>query len=225
MQYLLLSAVVAIAFMIVRGNVRGGSKSTRLGTLLRIALLCGILVAFVAFGWKSGILAIVVAYGTLAVSRSILRPGNFLRVDAITNAMPRNPNQPDQALELLSRQIAELGTRAQSQSFDEFVGSVGKNESDPYDVLITRTLRSVDLRDLLQEYSVDHEALQSVVRNLRMHGAGQWRGGHFVVASAISYPETLRFLLEGRLRGVDSAAQTVTLLAYFESGQPLTTFG
>jgi hypothetical protein len=52
-------------------------------------------------------------------------------------------------------------------------------------------------------------------------GAGQWRGGHFVAASAIAYPQTLRYLLKHRTKRDLPPEVAWKLLKYFESGAAL----
>jgi hypothetical protein len=224
MQYLLLTANAAIAFMIVRGNVREETQGSGLSLLLKIALLAAIVVSFAVFGWKFGLVAVAVTYGALAVSRPILQSRSRGMADGTANPSAGGPGRPDEALRLLSEQIAQPGGRAQAEPFEEFVARSARNEPDPYDSLITQALSRPELQQLLKEHGVDREALHSLVNDLRMERAGQWRGGHFVVASAVSLPETLRFLLDGKKRGVDSATQTVALLDYFEFGRALPSY-
>ena len=63
--------------------------------------------------------------------------------------------------------------------------------------------------------------LQELFNKLIMAGAGQWTCGHWVPASALAYPESLRYLLSRREENIQETA--FNLIMYFEQGSPLQT--
>jgi hypothetical protein len=54
-----------------------------------------------------------------------------------------------------------------------------------------------------------------------MADAGQWTCGHGVAASALAYPESLRYLLGRRSENIQETA--FNLIMYFEQGSSLQT--
>ena len=75
------------------------------------------------------------------------------------------------------------------------------------------------IQAIVREFSVSRNDLQELYNKLIMAGAGQWACGHWVPASALAYPEPLRYVLS---RKEDNFQETAfNLIMYFEQGSPL----
>ena len=80
-----------------------------------------------------------------------------------------------------------------------------------------------ELEALLREFNVTRPDLQETYRMLIMAGVGQWTCGHWVAASALAYPDALRYLLTRKNEEIQRTA--FNLIMYFERGatlEPLT---
>ncbi|MEX2163492.1 MAG: hypothetical protein WD823_04520 [Sulfuricaulis sp.] len=78
-----------------------------------------------------------------------------------------------------------------------------------------------EIQEILKEFNASRATLEKLYSQLTMAGAGQWRGGHYVAASAIAYPQTLRFLLKHQSKGDLPVETAWKLLMYFEKGAAL----
>ena len=85
---------------------------------------------------------------------------------------------------------------------------------------------------LLEEFKVSRDHLEKLHDELVLAGAGQWRSGHWVGASAVAYPTSLRYLLnnwevdpETNLVRISTdglkSRMAFALLMYFERGEAL----
>lgn len=71
----------------------------------------------------------------------------------------------------------------------------------------------------MREFGVARETLRELYDDLIFGGAGQWACGHWVAASALAYPETLRYVLSRRGENLEETA--IQVIMYFERGEPL----
>ena len=85
---------------------------------------------------------------------------------------------------------------------------------------------------LLEEFKVSRDHLEKLYDELISVGAGQWRSGHWVAASAVAYHSSLRYLLdnwevdpETNLVRISTdglkSRMAFALLMYFERGEAL----
>ena len=85
---------------------------------------------------------------------------------------------------------------------------------------------------LLEEFKVSRDHLEKLYDELISVGAGQWRSGHWVAASAVAYHTSLRYLLdnwevdpETNLVRISTdglkSRMALSLLMYFERGEAL----
>ncbi|GAF92439.1 unnamed protein product, partial [marine sediment metagenome] len=63
--------------------------------------------------------------------------------------------------------------------------------------------------------------LQELYHKLIAVGAGQWACGHWVAASALAFPESLRYVLNRR--GENMQETTFNLIMHFKQGSALET--
>jgi len=75
------------------------------------------------------------------------------------------------------------------------------------------------IQALLKEFHVSRHDLQKLYHQLIVVGAGQWACGHWVAASALVYPESLRYALNRRGENIQETAYN--LIMYSERGSSL----
>ncbi|MEX0980689.1 MAG: hypothetical protein WDZ47_01245 [Bacteroidales bacterium] len=74
-------------------------------------------------------------------------------------------------------------------------------ENDVIDELIDLALSDEYICRIVDEYQADRAILMDIYDKLLLAGAGQYSKGHFVAASSLVYPMTLKFILENYQRG------------------------
>lgn len=75
------------------------------------------------------------------------------------------------------------------------------------------------IQELMAQHEITRNDLKELYRRLLVVGAGQWACGHWVAASAIAYPDALRYLLNHQDSDWEHTA--FNLIMHFERGQPL----
>jgi len=127
---------------------------------------------------------------------------------------------PSAALQAIYR---ALDAPATPENFMEELGS-GKAQA-ALNALLDYCERQAPLQVVVKEFNVSREDLEELYQQLLFAGDGQWRGGHFVAAAALAYPDSLRYLLRrSREKGREEGRLQTTaynLLVYFEHGKAL----
>jgi len=219
MIYVLHFGLAIAAFLAVLNGFLRGEKKHQIDAALSVVLLAILVTAFVAFGWKAGLLAVVLAFGYAAVSRPIAA-----RVAARLMSLGGGPSGsyvglPPRALERISR---ELGREVKPEDMmQELMASPSRREQAEED-LLDYCLAQPAIQSALGEFGANRSTLMDLYSRLSVSGAGQWAGGHWVAASALAYPDTLRFLLTNLQGGASFMDQAYTLIMHFERGSPLT---
>lgn len=77
------------------------------------------------------------------------------------------------------------------------------------------------IQSVLGEFGANRSTLKDLYSRLCVSDAGQWAGGHWVAASALAYPHTLRFLLTNLQGGASHIEQAYAIIIHFERGAPL----
>ncbi len=172
----------------------------------------------VFFGWKAGFLAFLLTF----LYGAVLRP-LAVRLAAKLLALPGEPSDhyigfPPSALERISQGIIP-STSSEDMVNDLISGS--ERYKNAREALLNYCEASTEVLKILKEFKASRATLEELHSQLMLAGAGQWRGGHFVAASAIAYPQTLRYLLEHRTKRDMSPEVAWKLLKYFESGATL----
>ena len=76
------------------------------------------------------------------------------------------------------------------------------------------------IQSLMTECQISRSDLQELYTMLLLAGAGQWRSEHFVAASALAHPVSLRYIVMRREE--NPLVLAVKLIAYFEQGSAMT---
>ena len=93
--------------------------------------------------------------------------------------------------------------------------AMDKAEQDLYDLCESQP----DTKTVLGEFQISRDDLKKLYHWIIEQGGGQWKSGHWVPASSLAYPETLRYIFTHK--GQNDLRTVVGLLEYFESGEPL----
>lgn len=183
---------------------------------LGVVILGLFVVGFACFGWKAGVVAVVLSF---VLYTSAARPLAARFLGKVCVCPP-------------SRALREIqGVLGAERTDEDFVQEVygGGRRAEALADLICYCQAQPENQEVLSAFGASREELEKLYRFMTMCGACQWRGGHFVCASALVYPETLEHALRWLAehpdpRGRDSAAVlrlVRPLLMYFHCGEPL----
>lgn len=182
-------------------------------------LLVGLLgTAFWAFGWKVGALAIALTFLYAGLSRPLAARA-AARVFSIGD--PNAGSYPGLPPARLGRISRELGRPFDARRIlEEMIQDPDRSAQVDAD-LVDYCMSRASLQDIIREFDLTPEVMMEIYRQLAVAGAGQWAGGHYIAASALAYPHTLRFLLESKRAGVEPLETAYSLVMHFERGHRL----
>ena len=218
MIYLLHVALAGTMFLVVLNHFLQGTWKARIDAVLSLFLLGFLATAFIVFGWLAGALAILlcVVYGSAFRSVASRLAVRLLGLGGDAGNAHMGP--PPRALERISRELGrELSIEELSRDLANGSGRRARAEATLLDYCTAQPA----LQTLIQEYGADRTVLEQLYRSLCMAGAGQWLTGHYVAASALAYPHSLRFLLAHRNATLSHEEQAFKIMEYFERGSAL----
>ncbi|HDY68797.1 MAG TPA: hypothetical protein ENH85_13530 [Candidatus Scalindua sp.] len=107
--------------------------------------------------------------------------------------------------------------------------SSSSTQTDTIDELIDLAYSDEYVLRVLEDYDGNRETLRNLYNKLVLTGAGQYAGGHYIAASSLVYPQTLKFLLKN-YKGPDFAINDLDarnsaifiahrVIEYFEKGE------
>lgn len=218
MLYLLHLILAAASFLAVLNSFLRGARTRQLGIGVGVLLLGAIGGMFVGFGFWAGMvgLGFGFSYRLLFQPLAARVAARLFRLDGRPGGV--HVGLPTAALTHISKELGRQQTN--EELLAELRGKTSRGATAKA-ALIELCLADPTQKATLQEFGASREALAMLFDKLWAEGAGQWRGGHLVAASALVYPHTLRFLLQHRTGGLSNAAQVHALLTYFERGAPL----
>jgi len=219
MLYALHALLALTAFMVVlNGFLRGANKS-HIDVVLSVLLVSLFAAAFVAFGWKAGLLAVPLTFFYAIACRSLAARLAARLLASSGGLSGQYTGLPPRPLERIS---LVLGHQFSPEQTPDELLSGSHRQQKPMEALFDYCEANANVRDVMREFNATRDTLKDIYSVLLSGGAGQWAGGHYVAASAVAYPNTLRFLLEHPLTGRDEILGTVyKLIAHFETGAPL----
>lgn len=218
MIYLLHSALAVTAFLIMLNEFLLGSKKAQIDGVLGVALGALLVTAFVAFGWRAGALAVILAFVYARISRPIAAS-----TDARLHSLGGGPSGvyiglPHRTLERISKQF---GREFSTQDFMRELMTSPSRRDQAMSALIEYCVAQPEVERVMREFGATRETLYHLFWTLHAAGARQRAGGHFVAASALAYPQSLRFVLQNQRGGLSLVEQVHALLLHFERGVPL----
>src|SRR2546422_2728596 len=219
MIFFLHATLFVTAFLMMLNEFLRGAKRVQIDAFLGVIWVALLIVVFVVFGWKSGLLAVLLSFMYGAVSRPVAA-----RVAAKGFALDgglsgRYIGLPPYRLAAISRELGRQVTPVQTV---EELFSGGDRRQTAIEAFLDYCEASPTVHQLLEDHGLSREQLGELYWNLLYGGAGQWRGGHWVPASALAYPHTLSYILEQPLDTRDGVLKIVkTLFMHFERGTTL----
>ncbi len=218
MIYAVYVALALVAFFVVVNGFLSGAKKAQIDAVLSLLLIGLITIAFFIAGWKFGLLAIAISFISAIVTRPIAaRLASRLIVvssDGGSGYVGLPPRSPQKISE-------ELGKPFDPNNAMEEILNGGDQKARAESALLDYCEQQPTIQALLREFKISRQDLQELYRQLIMVGAGQWTCGHYVAASALAYPDSLRYLLMRRKENLRETAYN--LIVYFERGVALET--
>jgi len=239
MVYVLYAALAVVVFLEMLNTFLRGARKDQLNIVLYILMLCLIVASFIIEGWRFGLLAIALRFIFAVVTRPLaarIASRSFLRLKKLESFYWPSKGHNCKYIGLppwpLSRISNELG-----RNIDEFGRMNMKNaikslrkDPDGYSYRYERAMEALldfcesqfEIRKIMSDFQISREDLDELYGQLARMGACQWCCGHWVAASSIAYPESLRYLLSRREPGTSVLRETAyNLIIHFECGSPL----
>lgn len=218
MIYSIYVALVLAAFLVVLNGFLRGAKKAQIDAVLSLLLLGLVVTAFFVAGWKLGLLAIVIAFLSAVVTRPIAARLASRLFSTSSCGGEGYVGLPPRPLQKISQ---ELGKSIDPNKLMDDILSGNDDNDNAEEAFFDYCEQQPSIQALLREFNVSRKDLQELYNKLIMAGAGQWTCGHWVPASALAYPESLRYVLKRREEDIQETA--FNLIMYFEQGSPLRT--
>jgi hypothetical protein len=161
-------------------------------------------------------LALAFVYGAAARPLAAMAAAKLFSVGAQSSG--QHPGLPPAALQRISR---DLGRELTPKQMLKEMASGSDRSQQAEKALVDYCQAHPSTAEVLHEFGVSRDTLVDLFSKLQLAGAGQWATGHYVAASALAYPESLRFLLESKEKGRNDVEIAYALVTYFERGAPL----
>lgn len=251
MVYVLYFALAVVVFIEMLNSFLRGSRKYQIDIVVNISILALVMASFFVAGWKFGLLAISLRFIFAIVTRPLAARAAskaFLKMKKEEFRYWPSKGQNCKYIGLppwpLSRTSNRLG-----RNIDEFGRINIKNEikklrKDPsgytdsqehaMETLLDYCENQFEIKEIMDDFQISREDLREVYNQLIAMGGGQWTCGHWVAASSIAYPESLRYVLnqldpndsvftEGisKLQETDKVNTIYNLIMHFECGSPL----
>jgi hypothetical protein len=211
MIYTLYAALAATGFLIALNSFLRGAKKQQIR--ITLSLIYAALIAYMlfVFGWRLALPGVALSLITALAARAAAR------------IFAWGAGQPSQYVGLPSKQLAKisaiLGKPHTPEDFMQSLVSGDDSRERALNDLLALCENGSATQAVMKEFGASREALHEIYSTLLRGGAGQWRGGHYVAASAIAYPDTLRYLLTRPLNDRNSIFEaSFMMLERFERG-------
>jgi len=222
MLYLLFALLAVIAFLIILNGFLRGSKKEHNDAILSVLLIILLIVSFWAYGWKMGIASVVFAFVAAIASRPLaaMAASRLFALGSETSHQP--PGLPPKELEQISRELASFTEGILSG--EERLAAIDQSANQrlaAIDRLAEFCEKNPEVHDAMKELWITRKQLFDLYNELLAIGAGQWICGHWIAASTLAYPGTLRFFHQGRVNKINGTEIVWSLCKHFEQGVPL----
>jgi len=214
MIYVIYFMMALISFLIMLNGFLRGAKKAQIDACLGVLIVCLTIISFYVGGWDAGLIGI----GVASLSALIARPlaarvaSKLFALDGLESG--DFPGLPNRTLKRISEELGRPFDPNQIMKHSD-------SRRDALEALLDYCTTSLDVRQVMDEYDIWKDDLQQLYSDLIDVGAGQWRCGHWVAASALAYPETLRYIIDERNKKKVLEETAWNLLMYFERGTPL----
>ncbi|MCK5015304.1 MAG: hypothetical protein KAS66_15965 [Candidatus Omnitrophica bacterium] len=248
MIYAFYAALSVVVFLEMLNSFQRGTKNDQLSIVLHILTICLIVASFIIAGWKLGLLAIALTFIFAVATRPLaarISSRIFLRLRKLESSYWPSKGRNCKYIGLPPNPLSRISNEL-SRSVDEFAGVYKykkrikklKSSESRHDRAMKALLdfceAQFEIQKIMSEFKISREDLDELYGQLARMGACQWACGHWVAASSIAYPESLRYLLskqesgtsvlrEGfeRWQETDKVDTVYNLIIYFLCGCPL----
>jgi len=211
MIYVMYGILVFVAFLTALNGFLRGAKKVQTDVVLRFVLIGIVIATFFVASWKHGIIAIVIALFSVRLTRPIAARTASKLLSVPKGKSDKYIGLPTRKLEKISKCL-DIGKPIEPNQLDEVFDGYGQAKSALFDYC--ESLPQV--KAVMNEFQVSRDDLKEIYSQLIHAGAGQWSCGHWVPASALAYPESLRYIISRR--GNDISDTCFDLIMYFEHG-------
>jgi uncharacterized membrane-anchored protein YitT (DUF2179 family) len=218
MIYVVYLALALITFLVVLNGFFRSAKKAQIDAVLCLLLIVLINIPFFIAGWKLGLIAIAIVYITAIISPPFAARLTSRLVALSSDSGGVYVGLPSRRLQKISQ---ELGKLFDTNNVMEDIFSDGDRKTSAENALLDYCEQQPTIQVLLREHNISRQDLQLLYQQLLMAGAGQWTCGHWVAASALAYPESLRYMLTRKGENMQKTA--FNLIMYFEKGTALET--
>lgn len=196
--------------MNLNGFLRG-AKKIQINVVLWAIIIGILIVSFLTTDWKYGIIAIGITLVSVRFTRPIAA-----RIASKLLSVPKGKSDryiglPPKALEKISKRL-DIVLPSNPNDFDEVFQSADSAEDALFDYCETQPA----VKMVMENFQVSRKDLKEIYAQLIAAGAGQWSCGHWVPASALAYPESLKYILSRRESDIKETS--FNLIMYFEHG-------
>lgn len=218
MIYLLHAVLAGVVFLILLNGFLRGRWKPRIEAVLSVMWIAILCVLLWRFGWGPALLAVVASFVYGAVLRSPAARAAARLFSMHEESGAPYVSLPDRTLRTIS---AELGAERSADAILSELRSGSQERRLAEEALLNYCFAQHEVRIVVESANAGRDTLREVYERSLRGGAGQWVLGHYVAASALAYPEPLRFLLEGHREGRDPRADAAQVVSYFQRGTPL----
>lgn len=176
-------ALAATTFLVVLNGFLQGVKKSQIDAFLSLLLVALLVVGFVAFGWKAGLLALGLCFLYAGVSRPLAARTAARLLSFGGGPSGKHIGLPARQLERISR---ELGRETNPQQMMREILSGSTRHDEARQALLQYVEANQETATVLSEFGATRSTLDELYSTLSAAGAGQWAGGHFVSASALA---------------------------------------
>lgn len=247
MVYVLYFALAVVVFIEMLNSFLRGSKKDQIDIVVNILIFGLVVASFFVAGWKFGLLAIALRFIFAIVTRPLAArtaSKGFLRLKKDESRYWPSKGHNCKYIGLppwpLSRISNEIGRNIDEFGRINIKNEIKKLKKDPdgythaMEALLDYCENQFEIKEIMSDFQISRENLRELYNQLTAMGGGQWACGHWVAASSIAYPESLRYVLS-RLDPNDSVfkegiskwletdkTETIyNLIMHFECGSPL----
>ena len=202
--------VMTVFFLNLNGFLRG-AKKVQINVVLWSIIIGIIIASFLIASWKHGIIAIGITLVSIRFTRPIAVRAASKLVSVPKGKGDKYIGLPARALEKISKRI-DIVLPNNPNHFDKVFRLADSAEDELFEYCESQPA----VKAVMEDFQVSRKDLKEIYSQLIEAGAGQWSCGHWVPASALAYPESLKYVLSRSESDIKETS--FNLIMYFEHG-------
>jgi hypothetical protein len=251
MIYTLYIALAVVVFIEMLNSFLRGSRKYQIDIVVNILIFTLVVASFFVAGWMFGLLAIALRFIFAIFMRPLAARAAskaFLRMKKEEFRYWPSKGQNCKYIGLppwpLSRISNQLGSNIDEFGRINIKNEIKKLRKDPsgytdshehaMEALLDYCENQFEIKEIMDDFQISRDDLQELYNQLTAMGGGQWTCGHWVAASSIAYPKSLKYVLtlldpndsvfkDGISKWLekDKTETIYNLIMHFECGAPL----